>query len=52
MTCFYDFLNDQFRCIDKYSDENYDVNRDLFISEVSFKNSLEIEVYYTCMYLL
>ena len=25
MTCFYDFLNDQFRSIDKYSGEDHDV---------------------------
>ena len=26
MTCFYDFLNDQFRYTHKHSDEHHDVN--------------------------
>ena len=42
MTCFYDFLNDQFRYTRKHSDEHHDVKHHLFIFEVFFLNSLEI----------
>ena len=56
MTCFYDFLNDQFKCIDKYSGEDYDLKYDLFSFEMSVivlkYDPLKIEVYCTCMYIL
>ena len=42
MTCFYNCLNDQFRCIDKYSGEECDLKHDLISLEMSLSKFLRM----------